>query len=39
MGIWWSNATNLANEIISGAVTHENAKEKTEAFNTILNEG
>ena len=39
MGIWWNNAANLANEIISGAVTHKNAEEKTKTFNEILNEG
>ena len=38
LGIWWSTATNFANEIISGAVTHKNAAEKTEEFNRILNE-
>ena len=38
LGIWWSTATNFANEIISGAVTHKNAAEKTETFNRILNE-
>ncbi len=39
MGIWWDNAAALANEIIAGTITHENAEEKTVAFNDILNNG
>lgn len=37
MGVWWSYATSLANEIIAGTVTHANAAEKTKAFNDMLN--
>lgn len=39
MGIWWDNAAALANEIIAGTITHENAEEKTIAFNDTLNAG
>ena len=37
MGVWWSYASALANEIVAGTVTHENAAEKTNAFNDMLN--
>lgn len=39
MGKWWDNAAALANEILNGTITHENAAEKTDDFNTILNNG
>ena len=37
MGNWWTPASNMANEIIAGTVTHDNAAEKTEAFNNAVN--
>ena len=37
MGVWWNYASALANEIIAGTVTHENAAEKTNEFNDMLN--
>lgn len=38
MGVWWDNAKALALEIIAGTINHDNAAEKTEAFNTVLND-
>lgn len=37
MGNWWTPASNMANELIAGTVTHDNAAEKTEAFNNAVN--
>ena len=37
MGNWWTPASNMDNEIIAGTVTHDNAAEKTEAFNNAVN--
>lgn len=39
MAVWWSPATQFANGIITGAVTHKNAEAETEEFNEILNSG
>ncbi len=39
MGIWWDTAANLANEILAGSVTHQNAEERTYLFNDTLNAG
>ena len=37
MGYWWSPAENMGWEIMDLEVTHENAEEKTEAFNAAVN--
>ena len=37
MGTYWAAAGNMASEIINGTVTHENAAEKTEAFQAAIN--
>ena len=37
MGNWWTPAANMGTELNSGAVTHANAAEKTEAFNNAVN--
>lgn len=37
MGLYWDPATNMANGILSGDVTHDNAAEKTEEMNTAMN--
>lgn len=37
MGTYWSPAGNMASEIINGTVTHENAEEKTQAFQEAIN--
>ena len=39
MGNWWGPATDFANDIIFGGVTHKNAEAKTKAFNEMLNNG
>ena len=37
MGYYWAAAGNMASEIINGTVTHDNAVEKTEAFQNAIN--
>ena len=37
MGNYWDPATALANEIINGQVTADNAAEKTDAANATMN--
>ena len=37
MGNYWTPAENMGKAIINGEVTHANAAEKTEAFNTAMN--
>ena len=37
MGNYWAAAGNMASEIINGTVTHDNAAEKTEAFQAAIN--
>lgn len=37
MGTYWTPAGNMASEIINGTVTHENAEEKTAAFQEAIN--
>ena len=37
MGTYWAAAGTMASEIISGTVTHDNAAEKTEAFQAAIN--
>ncbi|MBQ9122607.1 MAG: extracellular solute-binding protein, partial [Lachnospiraceae bacterium] len=37
MGNYWTPATNMADAIISGEVTHDNAAEKTAAMNDAMN--
>ena len=37
MGTYWAAAGNMASEIINGTVTHDNAAEKTEAFQAAIN--
>ena len=38
MGSWWTPASVFGNELVAGNITHENAEEKTEAFNEAVNE-
>ena len=37
MGTYWAPAGNMGAEIINGTVTHENAAEKTDAFQAAIN--
>ncbi len=37
MGNWWTPAANMGTELVAGDVTHDNAAEKTEAFNNAVN--
>ena len=37
MGNWWTPAANMGTELIAGDITHDNAAEKTEAFNNAVN--
>ncbi len=37
MGNYWTPAENMGKAIVNGEVTHDNAAEKTEAFNTAMN--
>ena len=37
MGLYWDQATNMANAILSGEVTHDNAAEKTDAMSEAMN--
>lgn len=37
MNDYWTPAENMGNALLNGDVTHDNAAEKTEAFNTALN--
>ena len=37
MGNWWTPAGNMGTELNAGDVTHDNAAEKTEAFNNAVN--
>lgn len=37
MGQWWGPAENMGKSIIAGEVTHENAAEKTSAFESAIN--
>lgn len=37
MGNWWTPAANMGTELNAGDITHDNAAEKTEAFNNAVN--
>lgn len=37
MGNWWAPAGNMGTELNAGDITHDNAAEKTEAFNNAVN--
>ena len=37
MGLYWGPAESMGKEIVAGAVTHDNAAEKTETMNTSMN--
>ena len=37
MGHYWGPAESMGKELVAGAVTHENAAEKTETMNTSMN--
>ena len=37
MGNWWTPAQSMGQELVAGTVTHDNAAEKTEAMNSLLN--
>lgn len=37
MGVYWDAATNMANGIINGDVTHDNAAEMTDSMNAAMN--
>ena len=38
MGSWWTPASIFGDDLLKGNITHENAAEKTEAFNEAVNE-
>ena len=38
MGAYWGAAEAMANAIVNGEVTHDNAEQKTADFNTSLND-
>lgn len=37
MGFFWTPADNMGKNLVSGDITHENAEERTEEFNTAAN--